>query len=70
MEQIFATFDEEGIFIYQAFKELIANEALEKGTFGMLPYQTLFIFKTKPGNTVSPLTVSGLSKHSTVMAGR
>jgi hypothetical protein len=34
LRQIFATFDEEGIFVYQAFKPSIADEALRKGTFG------------------------------------
>lgn len=32
--QIIATFDNEGIFVYQAFKDSIADEALRKGTFG------------------------------------
>jgi len=32
--QIFATFDNEGIFVYQAFKSSIADEAVRRGTFG------------------------------------
>lgn len=32
--QIFASFDPEGIFVYQAFKHSIADEALCLGTFG------------------------------------
>ncbi len=32
--QILADFDEEGIFVYQAFKPSIAEEAVHKGTFG------------------------------------
>jgi hypothetical protein len=32
--QILAAYDSEGIFVYQAFKPSIAEEALRKGTFG------------------------------------
>jgi hypothetical protein len=32
--QIIARFDNKGIFVYQAFKNSIADEALSKGTFG------------------------------------
>jgi hypothetical protein len=32
--QILAAYDREGIFVYQAFKPSIAEEALRKGTFG------------------------------------
>lgn len=32
--QILAAYDSEGIFVYQAFKPSIADEALRKGTFG------------------------------------
>jgi hypothetical protein len=32
--QIFAEFDSEGIFVYQAYKPSIANEAVQNGTFG------------------------------------
>lgn len=32
--QIFATFDDEGVFVYQAFKPSIADEAVRRGTFG------------------------------------
>lgn len=34
MKKIFANFDLEGIFVYQAFKPEIADEALRLGTFG------------------------------------
>jgi len=34
MKKIFANFDLEGIFVYQAFKPEIAEEALRLGTFG------------------------------------
>lgn len=34
MQQILAAFDSEGVFIYQAFKAGIADEAVRKGTFG------------------------------------
>jgi len=34
MKKIFASFDLEGIFVYQAFKPEIAEEALRLGTFG------------------------------------
>lgn len=34
MRQILAQFDEGGIFVYQAFKAAIADEALRLGTFG------------------------------------
>lgn len=34
LRQIFASFDPEGIFVYQAFKDSIADEALLRGTFG------------------------------------
>ncbi|BAZ30004.1 hypothetical protein NIES4074_24540 [Cylindrospermum sp. NIES-4074] len=33
-KQIFADFDEQGIFVYQAFKPTIADEAVRQGTFG------------------------------------
>mgnify|MGYP001793209386 FL=1 len=33
--QILASYDSEGIFVYQAFKPSIAEEALRKGTFGI-----------------------------------
>ncbi len=33
-------------------------------------YPTLLIFKTNPGNTISPLTLSGFSKHSVGKFGR
>ncbi|MCU0544743.1 MAG: DUF4291 domain-containing protein [Oscillatoriaceae cyanobacterium Prado104] len=32
--KIFAAFDSEGIFVYQAFKAAIADEAVRKQTFG------------------------------------
>ena len=32
--QILAAYDSEGVFVYQAFKHCIAEEALRKGTFG------------------------------------
>lgn len=32
--QILAAFDNEGIFVYQAFKSSIVEEAIQKGTFG------------------------------------
>lgn len=34
LRQIRAAFDEQGIFVYQAFKPSIAQEALRNGTFG------------------------------------
>lgn len=34
LRQIFASFDTEGICVYQAFKPSIADEALRRGTFG------------------------------------
>lgn len=34
MKQIIANYDEEGIFVYQAFKPKIVQNALKKGTFG------------------------------------
>lgn len=33
-KQIFADFDDQGIFVYQAFKPTIADEAVRQGTFG------------------------------------
>lgn len=32
--QIYATYDDDGIYVYQAFKPSIVQAALEKGTFG------------------------------------
>ncbi len=32
--QIIAAFDEQGLFVYQAFKDVVVDAALEKGTFG------------------------------------
>lgn len=32
--QIIAAFDDEGVFVYQSFNQLIADEALQNGTFG------------------------------------
>ncbi|BBM87559.1 DUF4291 domain-containing protein [Candidatus Uabimicrobium amorphum] len=34
MKQIYANYDDEGIYVYQAFKREIVDAALEKGTFG------------------------------------
>lgn len=34
LRKIFASFDPEGIFVYQAFKHSIADEAIRLGTFG------------------------------------
>ncbi|WP_372367811.1 DUF4291 domain-containing protein [Candidatus Uabimicrobium sp. HlEnr_7] len=34
MRQIYANYDKDGIYVYQAFKRKIVDAALEKGTFG------------------------------------
>ena len=34
MKKILASYDDKGLYVYQAFKPSIANEAIIKGTFG------------------------------------